>query len=124
MKSTPLHGRRILVLEDEGLVAMHMEDLLCDLGCEVVGPLSTVDDAIATLGGEGVDAALLDVNLGDGTTSYAVATRLRQTGIPFAFVTGYGAKGLDEQFRTVPVLSKPVDEAKLCDLLNAMLLAH
>jgi CheY-like chemotaxis protein len=119
-----MHGRRILVLEDEGLVAMHMEDLLCDLGCEVVGPISTVDDAIATLGGETIDAALLDVNLGDGTTSYPVAARLRQTGVPFAFVTGYGAKGLDEQFRTVPVLSKPVDEAKLYDMLNAMFLAN
>lgn len=123
MSSRLLNGRRILVLEDEGLVAMHIEDLLDDLGCKVVGPISNLDDAVAALADEAIDAALLDVNLGDGTTSYPVATRLRQNGVPFAFVTGYGAKGLDEQFRVFPVLSKPVDQAKLRDVLKAMFLA-
>ena len=102
-----LNGLRLLVVEDEPLIAMMIGDMLHDFGCAVVGPTRSVEHALALLEQEGVDAALLDVNLSDGRHSYPVAEALRMRGIPFAFVTGYGVAGITADFRGVPVLQKP-----------------
>lgn len=99
-------GKRILLVEDEALVAMLLEDLVADLGAVVIGPEGQLDLAIALAETETLDAAILDINLG-GKRSYGVADALRQRSIPFAFATGYGASGVDDSHRDVPVLMKP-----------------
>jgi CheY-like chemotaxis protein len=78
-------GCRILVMEDDGMLAMDISDTLDELGHLVVGPARTVKDALARIESEPIDVALLDINLGNGETSYPVAEMLRRRGVPFAF---------------------------------------
>lgn len=100
-------GLRILLVEDEAMVAMIIEDTLSDLGCEVVGPMSSLERALAAAQtAERIDGAFLDVNL-RGELVYPVADALQARGVPFAFVTGYGEKGIDARYRGAPVLTKP-----------------
>jgi len=106
-RGAALAGLRILVLEDEMLVAMLVEDMLAELGCVVVGPASSVTEALALLAAGPVDSALLDVNLSHGGSGYAVADALAARAIPFAFVTGYGRISLRAPHRDRPVLQKP-----------------
>src|SRR5277367_6352119 len=96
---------RMLVVEDEGLVAMLIEDMLDDLGCEVACSAASVAQALKWLddGGE-ADAALLDVNLG-GEAVWPVAEALMARGVPFAFTTGYGQLG-EPRFEHAPLLGK------------------
>lgn len=107
VKPASLEGLRLLVVEDESLIAMMIGDMLRDFGCVVVGPAGSVEHAMALIEREAVDGALLDVNLSNGKRSYPVAEALQKRGIPFAFVTGYGEAGLTADFRGVPVLQKP-----------------
>jgi len=108
---------RVLVVEDEGLVAMLLEDMLDDLGCEVACSAATVADAIRWLGEGGqADAALLDVNMG-GESVWPVADALSARRTPFAFTTGYGQ--LDEaRFRDAPLLNKPINAERLEEVLR------
>ena len=105
-------GKRILVVEDEALVAMLIEDILSDAGATVVGPAARVARALDLLREGDVDAALLDVNLA-GEMTTAVAEELRRRGIPFAFATGYGVAGVPEGFAGQPLLQKPFQEHDL-----------
>ena len=91
------------------MVAILVEDLIGDLGCEVVGPISTAAEAKAMAEAGGFDFALLDVNLGNGETSFEAAEILRRRAVPFAFVTGYGAQGVRADLRDAPVIHKPID---------------
>ena len=100
-----LAGLRILVVEDEPLVSMLIEDLLLDMGCVVIGPASTVAQALA-LAEQRLDAALLDVNLG-AEQVYPVADALAAADVPFAFITGYGRHGLVGAHRDRPTIRKP-----------------
>src|ERR1041384_7652891 len=94
---------RILVVEDEVLLAMNIEDMLLESGYEVAGIASRLTPALA-LAREGLfDAAMLDVNLA-GEPSFPVADLLAERGIPFLFATGYGLQGLDERYHGRPVL--------------------
>jgi CheY-like chemotaxis protein len=102
-----LRGLRVLVLEDETIVLLMIEDLLDDLGCRVVGPAATVPEALALAEAGGFDAALLDLNLGRGETSYPVADMLAARQVPFAFVTGYSADVLVPPHNGRPILEKP-----------------
>lgn len=97
---------RILIVEDEMLVAMNLEDMLLDLGHEVAGIASRVEPALSLAAEGQFDLALLDVNLA-GSQSFPVAKILRDRNIPFLFATGYGIKGIIEEFRSYPVLQKP-----------------
>lgn len=108
------------MVEDELFVAMLVEDLLGDLGCEVVGPAASARDAARAAQAELFDFALLDVNLGDGQTSFAAAEILLARGVPFAFVTGYGDQGVRPDLRTVPILSKPIDPRQLAKLIEGL----
>jgi len=109
---------RMLIVEDEGLVAMLIEDMLEDLGCEVAGSLSTVSQALKWLeDGGAADAALLDVNLG-GDTVWPVAEALEARGIPFAFTTGYGQLN-KPRFEHAPLLGKPIKPERLEQVLRA-----
>lgn len=98
--------RRVLVVEDEMLVAMLVEDLLGELGFEVAAICTHLDEALRLAASEMVDFVVLDVNL-DGKRSFPVADILRARGIPFVFATGYGAKALEAEYANVPTLAKP-----------------
>ncbi|EQB06414.1 hypothetical protein L288_11220 [Sphingobium quisquiliarum P25] len=114
---------RVLLVEDEFLVAMHIEDMLVDLGYKVVGPVSRLEDALKLVhSGEPIDAALLDVNLA-GERSWPVARALRDRGIPFLFATGYielHASRPDDLDGTA-ILPKPLQEIHLAQALKALL---
>ena len=98
--------RRILVVEDEMLIAMLLEDMLADLGHEVVGVMPRVNEALAAVSRDDFDLAILDLHL-NGQSAYPVADALIARGIPFAFATGYGESGLPEKYRNRPILQKP-----------------
>ena len=108
MTDSPLAGLRILVVEDETLVAMLLEDMLGDLGCEVVATASRVPQAveIARDVAQVFDVAILDVNVA-GETITPVAQALSDRATPFVFATGYGESGVPEAFRGRPTLQKP-----------------
>lgn len=108
------------MVEDELFVAMLVEDLLGDLGCKVIGPAASASEAVRAAQGEVFDFALLDVNLGDGETSFPAAEILRERGIPFAFVTGYGEQGVRPDLRDAPVLAKPIDPRRLARLIEGL----
>lgn len=116
-----LQGRRVLVIEDESLVAMLLETILEDMGCAVVGPESNIDDGLKAAAGEAsLDAALLDVNVA-GREVFPVAEALRTRGVPFVFSTGYGEAGLPEHWRGNPTIQKPFTEGAIRDaLMKAM----
>jgi CheY-like chemotaxis protein len=116
--------RRVLVVEDESLVAMLLETILEDMGCVPVGPAATVDEGLQLVGGdEPLDAALLDVNVA-GKQVFPIAEALKARGVPFVFSTGYGEGGLPDEWRGQPTLQKPFTEAAVRDaLLKAMGLA-
>lgn len=108
--------RRILIVEDEALVAMLVEDALEEAGFGVIGPVRSVAQALEALETEQPDAAVLDLNLA-GENSVAVADALVARGIPFVVATGYGAAGLPATHRDALVLPKPYDPADLTAIL-------
>ncbi|HEX8444805.1 MAG TPA: response regulator [Allosphingosinicella sp.] len=97
---------RVLIVEDEMLVAMNIEDMLLDLGHEVAGLAGRLAPALSLASEAELDLAMLDVNLA-GEQSFPVADILIGRGIPFLFATGYGIKGIPEAYRDRPVLQKP-----------------
>jgi PAS domain S-box-containing protein len=105
-------GERIMIVEDEALVAMAMSDLMTELGFAVVGPFGKVVEAMAALNNGDVDAAVLDINLG-GELVYSLADRLAAEGVPFIFVTGYGAESIERRFADIRVLQKPIERLAL-----------
>jgi len=114
-------GRRVLVVEDEMMIAMLVEDMLSELGCAVVGPAHALDAALdLAMTEEGLDAALLDVNLA-GQPVFAVADALRKKGVPAIFSTGYGDAGLRDVDRGSPVLQKPFRSGDLARALTQAL---
>lgn len=104
--------RRVLVVEDEVLIGMLVEDMLRDLGYEIAGNASRVDEAVKLARELEVDAAILDVNL-NGQEIYPVAEILSGRGIPFVFATGYGERGLPQAFQKRPTLQKPFQQESL-----------
>jgi PAS domain S-box-containing protein len=103
---------RVLLVEDEALVAMMIQDSLGEFGFQVIGPISTASDALAAARDSHFDAAVLDINLGDGLV-YTVAEILAKRGVPFVFVTGYDAESIDGRFSGVPILQKPIERDAL-----------
>jgi CheY-like chemotaxis protein len=103
----PLAKVRLLLVEDETLVAMELEDLISGLGGEVVGPFGSVADALEVLRRERVDGAVLDVRL-DGDTTFQIADVLLQAADPVLFVTG-AVSSIPDRYRQVPRLHKPFD---------------
>jgi PAS domain S-box-containing protein len=103
-----LAGDSVMVVEDEALVALAVSELLTELGYTVLGPFSRVADAAAAIAQRRIDAAILDINLG-GEMVYPLADMLEARGVPFVYVTGYGAESVDPRFENVPVLQKPIE---------------
>lgn len=124
---------RILVVEDEPLLAMLLEESLAELGHQVVGCAATVDQAMlimdgvkvdrATFDGIGLDFALLDFTLADDATSAPVAMRLRDDGIPFVYLTGHRSLPLAEEVPVAPLLTKPFTLDQLDVALRTVRLA-
>lgn len=112
--------RRILVIEDEYLVATHIALTLEDLGYTVVGPVSTIDEAIAVIGSETLSCALLDANL-DGLSSAPIAAELAARHVPFVVVTGYGSLALaTAHLDDAPRVTKPFTTGDLATTLDAV----
>lgn len=120
ISTSGLDGRRILVVEDEVAISMLLEDMLLDMGAEVVGPAGRIALALTFAESEALDLAILDVNLA-GETIYPVVAALARRGVPFVFSTGYGSAGIDEPYRDRPVLQKPFSQAELERKLKAAL---
>src|SRR3990170_2051669 len=94
-------GLKVLVVEDEGPVALLIEDMLLDLGCEIAASAAELDRACNLARTAMIDFAVLDLNLG-GESAVPVGHILRERGIPFVFSTGYGTSGLAEEFSSHP----------------------
>lgn len=117
-----LSGLRLLLVEDELLVAMMVEDMLIDLGCVVVDVAGTLSQGLALVADTALalEGAVLDVNLG-GENVYPIAEVLAARGIPFIFATGYGIAGIAAAFSHVPALAKPYSPPALERLLTVAL---
>src|SRR6266700_555410 len=105
-------GNRVLLVEDEILVAMMMKDILTELGFSVIGPFSRLAEAMVAAVHDNIDAGIIDVNLG-GEFVYPVADVLAARNIPFVFITGYGVESIDSRFDYVPIVKKPVQRQVL-----------
>ena len=120
--ASPAPKPRVLVVEDEMLLAMLVQDTLTELGYEVVGPVSHVAAALQLVGDLPLDGAVLDINLGDERV-YPVAEELSARGIPFLFATGYDVSGIEEAFRARPRLQKPFRDDELERMVRKVILS-
>lgn len=102
----PLRGIRVLIVEDEFLVAIQLEDTLSALGCEVLEPAHSMDEAEKAVAQHEFDVAVLDINIA-GRAIYPIAEILGARGIPFIFTTGYSREHIEEAWREAPTLRKP-----------------
>ena len=116
----PAGKRRVLVVEDEYLVALLVEDMLETLGFEVAEIAANINSALTAAEDGQFDVAILDVNL-NGAMSGPVAEILQRRNIPFIFATGYGKAGPHEQYGDAPTLQKPFEEGDLDRALTAAL---
>jgi CheY-like chemotaxis protein len=115
-----LSGRRVLVVEDEMMILMLIEDMLADLGCESVTAVATVDQALALIGAQVFDAAMLDINL-NGNMNLDVADALAARGVPFVFSTGYSTLDLVDGYGDRPMLKKPFRYEELVEGFTRLL---
>lgn len=115
-----MSSRKVLVVEDEALLAMTLEDWLQDLGYDVIGPAMTLKTAAELAEAGGIDAAILDINIG-GEWSYGIAGMLAERGVPYAFATGYGAAAEEVSAPGVPVLHKPYHREELGRIVARLL---
>ena len=108
----------MLVAEDDGLIALFIQDILGSAGAKVVGPFSSVENAMQAAGHSDLDAAILDIDLG-GRGIWPVAQVLRDRGIPVVFATGFSGSDLrPEEFRQVPTVRKPLHSEQLVATLR------
>lgn len=114
-----LSKKRVLVVEDEFLIAMMAEEMLRDLDAEPVGPAQNVAEALALIDKEEIDAVLLDANLG-GQRSDAVAEALIARRVPFVIATGYGSGGWPPDY-PARILDKPYTKAQVAEALERAL---
>ena len=114
--TAPIQDLRVLVVEDEFLVATLIQDMLESAGYLVLGPIPRLAEALDAAGREAYDAAVLDVNLA-GERVYPVAEVLSRRNVPFVFVTGYGPNSLPPEYADRPRLCKPF---RIAELLGAL----
>jgi len=123
MAGRALRGQRILVVEDEALIAMLLEDMLAGLGFVVVGPIARLAPALTAARRRKLDGAVLDVNL-NGEAALPVADALERRGIPFLFVSGYGEIGGDQRFARRPLVRKPFKTQEIAQALAQLMPAE
>ncbi len=121
MDEASLHGRRILVIEDDFLVAQVLMDILMAAGAEVLGPIGWANEAIAFVNDESAafDGVVLDINL-HGTKSYQIADALAARSIGFVFASGYGAEAVEKPYQCYPRCQKPFNADALIATLAAV----
>jgi CheY-like chemotaxis protein len=102
----PPPGTRVLIVEDEAIIAMTAEDMIEEMGCVVAGVAASIPEALAHAEAGAFDVVLLDINL-NGAASTAVAELLAARALPFIFTTGYGPSGPAPGFANIPVVPKP-----------------
>jgi two-component sensor histidine kinase len=112
-----LKGNRLLLVEDEALVASMMSEALKEIGFEILGPFGKMDYRLGAAAAGEIDAAILDVNIA-GELVYPIAEMLAARSIPFAFVTGYSEDNIDKRFANVPVMQKPLAREALQSIFN------
>jgi CheY-like chemotaxis protein len=119
--NTLLKGRRILVVEDQSLIAMEMQERLENAGAVVVGPVGRIQRGLSSAEKEPLDAALLDVDL-NGERCWPIADALVSRSIPFAFTTGFAANiVMPDRFVKHPVITKPCSERDVLAILEELL---
>lgn len=101
-----LHGKRILIVEDLGLITLELKRMAEDVGCVIAATAARLDEARSLADTVPLDGVLLDLNLA-GERSYPVAEVLRQRGVPFIFLTGYDSEQIHPDFAEAPHLHKP-----------------
>jgi DNA-binding response OmpR family regulator len=111
---------RILIVEDEPLIAMMLEDFLDALDREVAGSADSVSAALELVAAGGIDAAILDVNLRGGETCWPIADALVAAGIPFLLATGGAGDMIAGPYRDRPILSKPFTMDNVDSALTAL----
>ena len=116
----PLRGKRLLIVEDEPLVAMDMAAQFANAGAEVIGPAGNAAAALRLIANEALDGAVLDANLA-GEPVDDIAAALTRANVPFAFVSGYGRESLPRPFANAELLSKPFDESRLLSVVSGLL---
>jgi DNA-binding NarL/FixJ family response regulator len=115
------HGKtKVLVVEDELLVAMYIEEAVRRAGCQVIGPAAKLSDALDLLSSNDFDMAILDVQLRRGEMVYPVVDQLQRRNIPFVFTTAFGTSGLDPRYARHPVLKKPFSQSALQRCLSEL----
>lgn len=107
---------RVLIVEDEALVAMMIEDIVLDLGHQVTAIAGRLDEGLRLARDVDVDVAVVDMNL-NGLRTDAIAAILQERGIPIVFATGYGAAGVADAWTHYPVLQKPFQPHSLADAI-------
>jgi len=112
---------KVLIAEDEFLLALEIEEVVRSIGCRVVGPAAGIAELLALVDNTRCDLALLDVHLRHGETVYAVVDRLRALDIPFVFMTAYGEAGIDPRYADAQVICKPFSEAEIESCLSALM---
>jgi DNA-binding NtrC family response regulator len=118
---TSLAGKRVLVVEDDGLIALDIVSELRRAGCTTLGPASRLETAMTIAAAQDIDAAVLDVFL-EGAYAWQLAGTLKAQGIPFLFQTGFGSLlDFPDEFASVPRLEKPVKIGALERELKAIL---
>lgn len=112
-----LDGLRILVVEDNFMLAEVTKGLLEDIGCHVVGPVGRLDEGLVCARAEALDGAILDINL-HGELSFGIAEILSDRGVPFLFMTGYQDRSMvPPALRSAPRLDKPVPDERLIEAI-------
>lgn len=115
----PLAGQRVLVVEDEFFQAREVKAVLEEAGAEVLGPVGRIAEAEELLARECPDAAVIDINLG-GRPDFSVAARLRDSGTPMVFLTGYDQHAIPDELRSVPRLEKPASARHIVEIVQSL----
>lgn len=111
------NSRRVLIVEDDYFIATDLASGFADAGFEIVGPVPSVETALAAIEGGPIDGAVLDINL-NGETVYDLADALITRGASVVFVTGYERWDIPERYRSLPLCLKPVDGKKVVSALS------
>jgi CheY-like chemotaxis protein len=119
----PLRGQRVLVVEDEYLIATDIAEALAELGATVVGPVGSVKEALRRIEAEGeLDGAVLDINLGQEKV-FPVADALIARHVPFVFATGYSNAAVPDRYTRIPRCEKPVQIRTVANLLKEQMIS-
>ncbi len=110
-------GLKVLLVEDEAIIAMLLEDMLGDLGHKVIATAGRMEQATRLAAELPIDLAIIDVNL-NGEQTYSLASIFSDRGVPFIFATGYGVSGLKKEWANVPTLQKPFQEEELAKAIS------